>query len=174
MPSDADLSLSKEEILSKYPAGSPDYPSHSKLCGCSACYASWLGWSEGHRGFELGRAEAAAEIAALREELGGSEDASARAQDQIDAIADALGDATEPSNLNDRGANARELAEGVTRELAGVAERLGCDRTRVRDELDRLLALVRRLANATWTHELDTVAAEARAYLASHTEKTVD
>lgn len=50
----SDFALSKEEILKKYPKGSPDYPEHADGCGCSGCHASWCEWRGGYAAFNLG------------------------------------------------------------------------------------------------------------------------
>jgi hypothetical protein len=45
-----DFCLTKEQIIAKYPNGSPDYPTHFKQCTCSGCYASWTEWRSGYAG----------------------------------------------------------------------------------------------------------------------------
>lgn len=62
--SQADVELSKEEILAKYPNGSPQYPSHHEGCGCSGCWASWAEWRSGHKAHTLAVASTVEKIAA--------------------------------------------------------------------------------------------------------------
>lgn len=54
MITEANIILSKEGILAKYPKGSPDYPLHATSCGCSGCAFSWAEWRAGHAAYELG------------------------------------------------------------------------------------------------------------------------
>lgn len=91
---DDDMSLSKREILEKYPKGSPDYPSHAKGCGCSGCHASWSEWRGASKGFEAGIRAAvracdgfAQRASADRENAINREDVAVLAREQSTAMA---------------------------------------------------------------------------------------
>jgi len=122
---EADMALSKEQIVAKYSKGSPDYPSHAEGCGCSGCYASWLEWRGAHAAFELGKRAGEVERdelrAIVRELL--ADDKPYPLTDVLAQLADAADHLLNYHSCDVHGYEGIGIVRDIAREMVGVVEK---------------------------------------------------